>query len=148
MPAFVGLGSPHWEPNARGTITGITRGTTRAHLVRSALEAPEKKDSFIKTLDLRTRWMLVAVGACLLAGLFTRLACLAGGAFLVMTYLTHPPFPWLPMPPGTEGNPLFVNKNVIEFLGLMVVLVHPTGRWMGIDAFIHRLLFRNAPNPT
>jgi glycerol kinase len=39
VPAFVGLGSPHWEPNARGTITGLTRGTTGAHLVRAALEA-------------------------------------------------------------------------------------------------------------
>ena len=39
VPAFSGLGSPHWEPNARGTITGLTRGTTRAHLVRAALEA-------------------------------------------------------------------------------------------------------------
>jgi glycerol kinase len=39
VPAFVGLGSPHWEPQARGTITGITRGTGRAHLVRAALEA-------------------------------------------------------------------------------------------------------------
>ncbi|MEE8267380.1 MAG: glycerol kinase GlpK [Gemmatimonadales bacterium] len=39
VPAFVGLGSPHWEPEARGTITGITRGTNRAHLVRATLEA-------------------------------------------------------------------------------------------------------------
>lgn len=39
VPAFVGLGTPHWEPDARGTITGLTRGTTRAHLVRAALEA-------------------------------------------------------------------------------------------------------------
>ena len=39
VPAFVGLGSPDWEAAARGTITGITRGTTRAHLVRAALEA-------------------------------------------------------------------------------------------------------------
>lgn len=39
VPAFVGLGSPHWEPDARGTITGLTRGTTRAHLVRAALES-------------------------------------------------------------------------------------------------------------
>ncbi len=39
VPAFVGLGSPHWEANARGTITGLTRGSTRAHLVRAALEA-------------------------------------------------------------------------------------------------------------
>ncbi len=36
---FVGLGTPHWEAEARGTITGLTRGTTRAHLVRAALEA-------------------------------------------------------------------------------------------------------------
>ncbi|HEU5303496.1 MAG TPA: glycerol kinase GlpK [Gemmatimonadales bacterium] len=39
VPAFVGLGTPHWEPEARGTITGLTRGTTRAHLVRAALES-------------------------------------------------------------------------------------------------------------
>ena len=39
VPAFVGLGAPHWRPDARGTITGLTRGTTRAHLVRAALEA-------------------------------------------------------------------------------------------------------------
>jgi len=39
VPAFVGLGAPHWDAYARGTITGITRGTNRAHLVRAALEA-------------------------------------------------------------------------------------------------------------
>lgn len=39
VPALVGLGAPHWEPGARGTIVGITRGTERAHLARAALEA-------------------------------------------------------------------------------------------------------------
>jgi glycerol kinase len=39
VPAFVGLGTPYWEAEARGTITGLTRGTTRAHMVRAALEA-------------------------------------------------------------------------------------------------------------
>jgi glycerol kinase len=39
VPAFVGLGTPYWEPEARGTITGLTRGTSRPHLVRAALEA-------------------------------------------------------------------------------------------------------------
>jgi glycerol kinase len=39
VPALTGLGSPHWDPGARGTIVGITRGTTRAHLARAALEA-------------------------------------------------------------------------------------------------------------
>ena len=39
VPALAGLGAPHWRPEARGIITGITRGTTRAHLARAALEA-------------------------------------------------------------------------------------------------------------
>jgi len=39
VPALVGLGAPDWEANARGTIVGLTRGTTRAHLARAALEA-------------------------------------------------------------------------------------------------------------
>jgi glycerol kinase len=39
VPALTGLGSPWWDPDARGLVTGITRGTTRAHLVRAALEA-------------------------------------------------------------------------------------------------------------
>jgi glycerol kinase len=39
VPAFTGLGSPHWDPLARGTIVGLSRGTTRAHLARAALES-------------------------------------------------------------------------------------------------------------
>ena len=39
VPAFTGLGAPHWNANARGTIVGITRGTQRAHLARAALES-------------------------------------------------------------------------------------------------------------
>jgi glycerol kinase len=39
VPALTGLGSPHWDPYARGTIVGLTRGSTRAHLARAALEA-------------------------------------------------------------------------------------------------------------
>jgi glycerol kinase len=39
VPAFTGLGSPYWDPYARGTIVGITRGTTRAHLARAVVEA-------------------------------------------------------------------------------------------------------------
>jgi glycerol kinase len=39
VPAFVGLGAPHWDSYARGTIVGLTRGTTRAHIARAALES-------------------------------------------------------------------------------------------------------------
>src|SRR5262249_3697844 len=38
VPAFAGLGAPHWRPEARGLITGLTRGTTKAHLARATLE--------------------------------------------------------------------------------------------------------------
>ncbi len=39
VPAFTGLGSPYWDPHARGTLVGITRGTGRAHLARAVVEA-------------------------------------------------------------------------------------------------------------
>jgi glycerol kinase len=63
VPAFVGLGAPHWEPEARGAIYGLTRGTERAHLVRAALEAMAygtvevleamEADSGVQTKELR-----------------------------------------------------------------------------------------------
>jgi glycerol kinase len=39
VPAFVGLGAPYWDPNARGMIVGLTRGTDRAHIARAAIES-------------------------------------------------------------------------------------------------------------
>ena len=63
VPAFVGLGAPHWEPDARGMLVGLTRGTTRAHVVRAALEAMAyatadvleamEADSGVTTTELR-----------------------------------------------------------------------------------------------
>ncbi|MCA8949426.1 MAG: glycerol kinase GlpK [Planctomycetes bacterium] len=52
VPAFAGLGTPHWDPSARGAILGLTRGTTKAHLARAALEA----------LALQVDDMLTAMG--------------------------------------------------------------------------------------
>ncbi len=68
VPAFVGLGAPHWEPNARGTIVGLTRGSTRAHLVRAALEAmafgtKEVLDAMTADADLRLAALQVDGGA-------------------------------------------------------------------------------------
>ena len=63
VPAFVGLGAPHWDPDARGAVVGLTRGTTREHLVRAALEAMAygtsdvlramEADSGVETKELR-----------------------------------------------------------------------------------------------
>lgn len=52
VPALTGLGAPHWDPDARGTIFGITRGTTNAHLVRAALESIcFQVNDLLKTLE-------------------------------------------------------------------------------------------------
>ena len=63
VPALVGLGAPYWDPYARGTIVGITRGTTQAHLARAALEsicyqtcdvvAAMQRDSGIQIMELK-----------------------------------------------------------------------------------------------
>jgi len=53
VPAFTGLGSPWWDPYARGTITGITRGTNRGHLARAVLES----------ISLQTRDVVTAMSA-------------------------------------------------------------------------------------
>jgi uncharacterized membrane protein YphA (DoxX/SURF4 family) len=90
-------------------------------------------------LDLVTVWGLTAVGACLLLGLFTRTACVLAAGFLAMTYLCFPPFPWLPTPPNNEGTYLFVNKNVIEMIALLALATTASGRWFGLDAFLHQL---------
>jgi glycerol kinase len=63
VPAFVGLGAPHWDPYARGLLAGITRGATKAHLARAAIESMAyqvadvidamEADSGIETKELR-----------------------------------------------------------------------------------------------
>ncbi len=64
VPALTGLGAPDWDPQARGAILGITRGTTRAHLVRATLEAItfEVRD-VVATLDERLTTLRVDGGA-------------------------------------------------------------------------------------
>ncbi len=108
---------------------------------------PTEETKPIRRIDWLTRWGITIIGAGLLLGLFTRVWCLAGAGFLAMTYLSHPTVPWLPLPPGTEGNPLFINKNLIEALALLALAAHPTGRWLGLDALVHRIVYTRAADP-
>jgi len=102
-------------------------------------DAPTAEPTRGQRMDGYTMWFLVAIGGCIMAGLFTRIACVAACGFLALTYLTHPPFPWFPLPPNTEGNPVFINKNAIEGLALLVLATFPTGRWLGLDALVARI---------
>lgn len=104
-------------------------------------EPPGKEKDKQWWIDQATMYGLTILGACLIVGLFTRTACLLSAAFLLMTYCTWPPFPWLPSAPNNEGFYLFVNKNVIEMLALLALATTTSGRWLGLDALVHWMLF-------
>ncbi|HVK08271.1 MAG TPA: DoxX family protein [Gemmataceae bacterium] len=90
----------------------------------------------IDYLDWSTRWFLSAVGVLLMVGLFTRFSCFAAAGFLLLTYLTHMPLPWLPTPPNQEGTYLFVNKNIIEMVALLALMTTRSGKWAGLDGLV------------
>ncbi len=69
VPAFVGLGAPYWDERARGTLVGLTRGTTREHITRAALEAiayqsRDVVDCFQADANLALDFLRVDGGAC------------------------------------------------------------------------------------
>jgi glycerol kinase len=69
VPAFVGLGAPYWDERARGAIVGVTRGASRAHLVRAALESiayqsRDVVDCFSRDAGLALSALRVDGGAC------------------------------------------------------------------------------------
>jgi uncharacterized membrane protein YphA (DoxX/SURF4 family) len=103
-------------------------------------------------LDAITRYGLTTVGVCLLLGLFTRSACIGGTLFLLMFYLAMPALPWLPEPARAEGHYLFVNKNIIEMLALLVLATTRSGRWAGLDGLLYCLMpwrwRTQAPSPS
>jgi uncharacterized membrane protein YphA (DoxX/SURF4 family) len=103
--------------------------------------------TFIKILDLVTICVITGAGLFLMLGLFTRTACILAAGFLLLTFLSAPPFPWLPLPPATEGNPLYVNKNLIEFFALLALVGSASGKWFGIDALLARLFGKREPEP-
>jgi len=91
-------------------------------------------ESSQQAIDWLTRWGLTAVGLCLMCGFFTRTNAWLAAGFLLVTYLAVPPWPWLPAVGPSEGNYLFVNKNLIEMLALCVLGATASGRAFGFDA--------------
>ena len=89
--------------------------------------------------DAVVKYGLVIVGGCLLAGLITRTACLAGAGFLLMFFLAMPPLPGWPENPRAEGHYLYINKNIIEMFALLALATMRTGRWAGVDGLLQFL---------
>jgi uncharacterized membrane protein YphA (DoxX/SURF4 family) len=90
----------------------------------------------LDVINKLTMFGLVAIGICMIAGLFTRFSALSAAAFLAMIYLAMPPLPGLPPNPKSEGNYLIVSKNLVEMLACLVIATTPSGHWVGFDALL------------
>jgi thiosulfate dehydrogenase [quinone] large subunit len=118
---------------ARGPVAG---------LFRSLAAQPNLLD----TTNLVTMWGLAIVGLLLMLGLFTRLASLAGMAFVLLFYLAAPPWVGYFYALPSEGSYLIVNKNLVELCALAVILTTGSGRFAGLDRILHGLWARR-PRP-
>jgi thiosulfate dehydrogenase (quinone) large subunit len=98
--------------------------------------------NLLANADLMVMWGLTAVGALLILGLFTRLASLAGIAFVLMFYLAAPPWIGYFYAIPTEGSYLIVNKNLVEVAALAVIFFTGSGRFAGLDRILSGLIRR------
>lgn len=95
--------------------------------------------SLLDWSDFMVKYGLLATGVCLILGLFTRTFCVVGAGLLLMFFLAMPPLPGLPENPRAEGHYLYINKNIIEMVALLVLATTRSGRWAGLDAAIQAL---------
>ena len=114
---------------ARGPFAGVFRSLAA-------------QPNLLDTTNLVTMWGLAVVGLLLMLGLFTRLASLAGMAFVLMFYLAAPPWVGYFYALPSEGSYLIVNKNLVELCALLVILTTGSGRFAGLDRILHGLLAR------
>jgi len=98
----------------------------------------------VKDNDLLVTYLNIAIGACLILGLFSRLAALGGGLFLAIIVAATWQWPGYYNPPlhPAQGHALFVTKEFVEMMACFALAAIPTGRWGGLDFFIHYGLVR------
>lgn len=90
----------------------------------------------LKIVDFFNVYSLIIIGLFLILGLFTKITTLSGVALLSLYYLSHPPFIGAEYALPMEGNYLWIDKNLIEIAALLVLVVFPTGKIIGLDRFI------------
>ena len=92
----------------------------------------------LRVIDFINVWGLILIGAGLILGLFTRVAIYGGIALLTLYYFSHPALLNVTFAVPSEGSYMFVNKNLIEVITLVVLLLFPTWQEIGVDRFIFR----------
>ena len=93
----------------------------------------------LAVVDFLNIWGLILIGLGLILGGLTRYAAFAGMGLVFLYYICNPPFPGLFYAIPSEGNYLFVNKNLVEIAALFVVAVIPTGQYLGLDHLFLKL---------
>lgn len=99
--------------------------------------------SVLQVVDFLNTWGLVAIGAGLILGLFTRLAAISGTLLLLVYYMMNPPLIGLEYSIPVEGNYLIVSKTLIEAVALFALVMFPTSSIIGLDVFVARFKNRN-----
>lgn len=91
---------------------------------------------FLRTVDFLNIWGLIAIGAGLILGLFTKTAAYAGAVLLGLYYVAVPPLIGLTYSIPFEGNYLIVNKTLIEAFALLILGTFPAGSVYGLDMLV------------
>ncbi|UCG86764.1 MAG: DoxX family membrane protein [Gemmatimonadota bacterium] len=95
--------------------------------------------TLLTLVDYINVWGLILIGLCLILGLLTRTATVAGIVLLALYYIAAPPFAGLSYAMPAEGSYLVVNKVLIELVALVALLAFPTGRILGVDRVIFQM---------
>jgi uncharacterized membrane protein YphA (DoxX/SURF4 family) len=126
------------DADLRATLNAEQAGNP-ALLDQFAVAVADPKVQKMRTMNTVVTYAIIAIGACLILGLFTRLAALGGIAFLVMVMASQPP--WVA---GAKSDLFFY--QLVEVAALVVLFVVGAGRWAGLDFFL-RALFRRRRVP-
>jgi thiosulfate dehydrogenase [quinone] large subunit len=92
----------------------------------------------LKVVDFLNTWGLIAIGAGLIVGLFSRAAAISGTLLLLVYYLNSAPIIGIEYSIPSEGNYLIVSKTLIEAIALFVLVAFPTSLIVGLDSLIIR----------
>ena len=130
--AVIGTSPAVWQTEAKGVeqlyhdrLDNVLTKQQRARGRRPAETARLHKINSVVT------WLLIIAGGCLIVGLFTRLAALAGALFLLSVICTQPPW---------SAGAIPTYYQVVEMVALLVLMTTAVGRWGGLDYFIHLLV--------
>lgn len=122
---IVKLASPSWSAGpylleSTWVFSGIFKSLALNH-------------SILAAVDFLNIWGLIFIGAGLIAGLFTRIASWSGVTLLLLYYVARPPFVGIMDGNAMEGNYIWVNKNLIEMVVLILLARIPPGWMFGTD---------------